>query len=284
MATFTNQATLFYNNTRTASNVVQGEIIDVLTATKTALTDDYTLDDQITYIVSIVNAGDSAFTGLSLSDDLGAYSFGSGSRVPLDYVDGSLRYFVNGVLQTTPGVEAGAPLVAGNISVPAGGNALIVYTVRANSYAPLGEAGEITNTATISGGGLISPITAQDTIAALNDVRLSLSKAICPATVTENGQLTYTINIYNYGSRAAVATDNLIINDTFEPILENISVRFNGAAWSAPANYSYNSATGLFSSNPGQITVPAATITQNTTTGEWSVTPGVATLVITGTV
>jgi len=284
MATFTNQATLFYNNTRTASNVVQGEIIDVLTATKTALTDDYTLDDQITYIVSIVNAGDSAFTGLSLSDDLGAYSFGSGSRVPLDYVDGSLRYFVNGVLQTTPGVEAGAPLVAGNISVPAGGNALIVYTVRANSYAPLGEAGEITNTATISGGGLISPITAQDTIAALNDVRLSLSKAICPATVTENGQLTYTINIYNYGSRAAVATDNLIINDTFEPILENISVRFNGAAWSAPANYSYNSATGLFSSNPGQITVPAATITQNTTTGEWSVTPGVSTLVITGTV
>ena len=37
MATFFNQATLLYNNTRTTSNIVQGEIVGVLTVTKTAL-------------------------------------------------------------------------------------------------------------------------------------------------------------------------------------------------------------------------------------------------------
>ena len=34
MAIFTNQATLSYNNTTTTSNVVTGEIVEVLSATK----------------------------------------------------------------------------------------------------------------------------------------------------------------------------------------------------------------------------------------------------------
>ena len=34
MATFTNQATLSYNNTTTTSNIVTGEIVEVLSATK----------------------------------------------------------------------------------------------------------------------------------------------------------------------------------------------------------------------------------------------------------
>lgn len=284
MATFTNQATLFYNNTRTSSNVVSGEIVGVLSATKTALVDQYSADDVVTYIVSIINSGTNAFTGLSLSDNLGAYSFASGSLVPLDYVDGSLKYYTNGVLQPDPTVSAGAPLTVSNFSVPAGGNALLVYSARANGYAPLGEGGEITNTATINGGGLIAPLTAEATINALDGIRLALSKALSPATVTENGQLTYTLTIYNYGSRPVVASDDVVISDTFDPVLSISSVTFAGENWTAPANYSYNPASGLFASNAGEITVPAATFTQNTATGEWNVTPGVATLVITGTV
>lgn len=284
MATFTNQATLFYNNVRTSSNIVQGEIVGVLSATKTALLGSYSSEDVITYIVSIINAGSAAFTGLSLSDNLGAYAFNTGSLVPLDYVDGSLKYYANGILQADPAVSAGAPLVISNFSVPAGGNALLVYSARANSYAPLGEGGEITNTATITGGGLIAPLTAEATVTAADGIRLSLSKSLSPATVTENGQLTYTLTIYNYGSSPVVTTDNVIISDTFDPILEIGSVSFNGASWSSPANYSYNAATGLFSTIAGQITVPAAVFTQDTTSGEWNVTPGVSTLVITGTV
>jgi hypothetical protein len=41
MATFTNQATLTYNDTTTSSNIVTGEILEVLSATKTAVVDRY---------------------------------------------------------------------------------------------------------------------------------------------------------------------------------------------------------------------------------------------------
>ena len=284
MATFTNQATLFYNNTRTSSNVVSGEIVGVLSATKTALRDQYGADDVVTYVVSIINAGSSAFTGLSLSDNLGAYAFNTGSLIPLEYVDGSLKYYTNGILQDSPAVDAGAPLTVGSFSVPANGNALLIYSARTNGYAPLGEGSSITNTATISGGGLIAPLTAEAEISANDGICLSLSKALSPETVTENGQITYTLTIYNYGARSVVGTDDVIISDTFNPALDISSVTFNGTAWSSPANYSYNAASGLFATNTGEITVPAATFTQNTTTGEWNVTPGVSTLVITGTV
>ena len=284
MATFTNQATLFYNNTRTSSNIVSGEILGVLSAEKTALSGSYNANDVITYVVSIVNAGASAFNGLSLSDDLGAYSFSTGSLVPLDYVDGSLKYYVNGVLQPDPAVSAGAPLTISDFSVPANGNALLVYSARANGYAPLGRGGEIVNTATISGGGLIAPLTADATVNAQDGVCLSLSKALSPATITENGRITYTLTIYNYGASEVVATDDVIISDSFDPVLDISSVSFNGESWTSPANYSYSSDTGIFSTNAGQITVPAAAFTQDTATGEWNVTPGVSTLVITGTV
>ena len=72
MATFTNQATLSYNNTVTRSNIVTGELVDILTATKTAVTGTYGCDSCVAYAVSIVNSGASAFTGLTLTDDLGA--------------------------------------------------------------------------------------------------------------------------------------------------------------------------------------------------------------------
>ena len=49
-------------------------------------------------------------------------------------------------------------------------------------------------------------------------------------------------------------------------------------------NYTYNEATGLFATLAGQITVPAATYTQDPTPGAYSVTPGISTLVVTGTI
>ena len=75
MAQFTNQATLSYNNAVINSNIAVGEILEVLSATKTAVGDSYSQNDNVTYVISIVNAGAAAFTGLSLTDDLGAYSF-----------------------------------------------------------------------------------------------------------------------------------------------------------------------------------------------------------------
>ena len=48
--------------------------------------------------------------------------------------------------------------------------------------------------------------------------------------------------------------------------------------------YNYDETTGLFTTVPGQILVPAATYTQDPVTGAYTATPGIATLVVTGTI
>jgi len=283
MAVFYNQATLSYKDNVINSNIVTGEIVEVLSANKTAILDSYTAGDEITYIVSIVNSGTSAFSGLTITDNLGEYALGTGTLVPLTYVGGSVRYFSDGVLQPTPAVTSENPLVITGISVPAGGNVVVVYKATVNSFAPLDVEGTITNSAVISGGG-ITPITVESTIAADSGVNLSITKAVTPETVSENGQLTYIITIQNTGSIPAIASDNLVVTDTFDPVLDITSVTFNGEVWTEPAEYTYDEVTGLFSTVAGQITVPAATYTQNPTTGVWTITPGVSVLRVTGTI
>lgn len=57
MATFTNYATLSYDGGSTVSNTVTGELLDILTATKTAVSTDYTAKDDVTYVITLVNSG-----------------------------------------------------------------------------------------------------------------------------------------------------------------------------------------------------------------------------------
>ena len=283
MATFFNQATLSYSGGTVNSNITTGEILEVLSATKTAVYDRYSPGSDVTYAVNIVNSGTIAFTGLTINDDLGAYTFGTSTLQPLDYVAGSVRYFIDGVLQPAPAVTIGPPLVISGINVPAGGTTTILYAARANNFAPLNVEGTIVNTVTISGGG-ITPLTATETVSAEAEPRLTITKSVSPTTVTENSQLTYTFVIQNTGNVPADATDAVVVTDTFDPILSNLTVTYNGAVWTSPANYTYNEATGQFATVPGNITVPAATYTQDPTTGVWIVDPGVAVITVTGTI
>ena len=78
--------------------------------------------------------------------------------------------------------------------------------------------------------------------------------------------------------------DNAAITDTFDPILSDLAVTFNGTPWVEGTDYTYDETTGLFATVPGQITVPAATYTQDPVTGQYTVIPGTATLTVTGTV
>ena len=284
MAIFYNQATLSYKDNVINSNIVSGEIVDVLEADKTAIPTAYTPDDEITYIISIVNSGTTAFTGLTITDNLGEYTFGTNTLVPLTFVGGSLRYFVNGILQDTPIVTDEQPLVITGVDVPAGGNTIIVYRARANQFAPIELESVITNTAAISGNGLTEPVSITSTINSSAELNLTITKAINPETVAENGELTYTFTIQNTGAVPAVVSDNLILTDTFDPVLDISSVTFNGTAWTEGVNYTYNETTGEFATIPGQITVPAADYTQDPTMGSWIVTPGVSVLRVTGTI
>lgn len=283
MATFTNQATLTYNGNVITSNITTGEILEALSATKTAVIGTYTQDSEVTYVISIVNSGSTPYTGLTITDNLGEYTFLTTTLVPLNYVAGSIRYYRDGILQAEPAVTTGFPLVISDITVPANGVATIIYVARTNQYAPLTTASSITNTAVISGNG-ITDITVTETITPKSEASLTITKSISPATVTENGQITYTFTIQNIGNTAITPNDNVSISDTFDPILKNITVTFNGAVWTSPANYTYSETTGVFTTVLNQVIVPAATYTQNPATCAWVIEPGISTLTITGTV
>jgi len=284
MPTFTNQATLSYNNSIYSSNVAVGELVETISASKTSVLSSYTAQDNIAYVISISNSGAVAANNLTVSDNLGQYTFNAAQLYPLDYVTGSARYYINGVLQTAPTVTAGPPLVFSGISAPAGGNATIIYETTVNQYAPLNEGDSINNTATITGASIAEPLTVTETIPVGTDPTLSISKSVSPGTVTEGDPLTYTFIIQNTGNTAVDAADNAIINDLIAPILTSLSATFNGTLWTAGTNYTYNQATGAFATAAGQITVPAASYSQDPTTGSWIVSPGVSTLAITGIV
>lgn len=281
MALFTNRAQLAYGDTITNSNTAIGEILEVLSATKTAVRTVYGQNDSVTYTVSIVNAGTVPYTGLTLTDNLGAYPFGITTLTPLTYINGTVRYYVNGVLQLAPTTVAGPPLVISGLTVPAGGNAIIIYEAQVNQFAPLEETDSITNEAVISGGG-ITPITVTETVSPESEPILTITKSVSPVPVTENGTLTYTFIIQNSGNAPAVATTDVVLTDDFNPILTSLTVSFNGIPWVEGTNYTYDEVTGEFATILGQVTVPAATFTQNPVTGAWIINPGVSTLVVSG--
>lgn len=284
MAIFSNQATLTYNGTTINSNIAYGEILEVLSATKTAIEGTYRPGELVTYVVTLRNTGASALTGLTITDDLGGFDFNGTTIYPLTYEEGSATLFVDGVPQSDPTVTAGPPLVVNGISIPAGSNLTLIYQARANSFADPGAEGTIVNTVTVTGPTLCASATASETVTSAAEPMLTITKSISPAQVLCNDRVTYTFLLQNYGAEPLVATDNAVITDTFDPILTDLAVTFEGVAWTQGIQYNYSEATGQFSTVPTLITVPAATVTRDPVTGAYTVTPGTATLTVTGTI
>lgn len=284
MAIFSNQATLTYNGNTTNSNIAYGEILDVLAVSKTAVEDNYTPDSVITYAVTLRNTGSSSLTGVTLTDDLGAYDFGGTTVYPLTYEAGTATLFVGGVLVAAPAVDPGPPLAFSGITVPAGGDAVLVYQAVANGFASPLEGGSIVNTVTATAAGITTEATASETVPVETAPQLTVSKSITPAQVVDNEQVTYTFIIENTGNRAVLATDNAAVSDTFDPVLTGLTVTFEGTVWTEGTQYNYDPATGILTTVPGQILVPAATYTQDPVTGAYTVSPGIATLTVTGTI
>ncbi len=286
MATFTNQASATYNGNVINSNVVTGEINEILSVTKAALNECYYANDGGTaYVITLTNSGTTPIAGVTVTDNLGAYTQGTQTLIPLTYDNDTTRYFINGVLQqTTPTITSSTTsLVFSDITIPADSNAMIIYRASANEFAPLAAGSTITNTATVTGTGVINDATASAALGVCPGARLEITKAVSPVVVDDNGELTYTLTLLNYGNTAITTADDLTVSDQLDPVLNITSVRYNNTTtWTNPANYTYN--TGLFQTVANQIEVPAATNTQDIATGVWTTTPGTATITITGTV
>ena len=282
MAIFSNQATLTYNGSSTNSNIAYGEILDVLAVTKTAVEGSYAPGGVVTYVVTLRNTSAATLTDLTVTDDLGGYPFNGTTVYPLSYITGSAALFIDGVPQPAPAVTAGPPLAVTGLSIPASGDAVLVYQAQVTAYADPAAGGTINNTVTVTGDGLNAPITATETVTAATAATLTISKSISPTQVVDNDRVTYTFVIQNTGNEAVVATDNASITDTFNPVLSALTVTFEGATWTEGVQYNY--AGGVFTTVPGQIVVPAATFTQDPVTGAYTLTPGIATLTVTGTI
>ena len=191
MPIFTNQATLSYGCTVTNSNVTEGERLRNLSVTKTAVSPDYSRGESITYVGTLSGTG-VAYSGVQVTDNLGNTLMIPGGA-PLEYVDGSVLYYINGVLQPAPTVTVGESVTFSGIEIPMSGTVTLVYASRVTCCAPLAEGSVIVNTVTATATGLTEELTASAEVSVRSESELTLAKAICPDTFTANDKITYTL-------------------------------------------------------------------------------------------
>jgi hypothetical protein len=282
MAVITNQANLKYTyGTTTASavsNLAATEWNAPLTANKRALEEAYREGSTLTYLISLENGGAAPVENLVITDDLGAYMpAGAAAPVlPLTF-SGNAVLYVNGAFsedltpETVPeGMRFTIP------EIPAGANALLVYQATVNSFAPLTVGSAITNTAVI---GEPEPLTVSATVPVGDYADVSIEKEMAPNPITDGAQMTVTFTVENRGNTEAT---DLVLTDDFPLPLSDLAVTVNGA----PVT-DFTLAGSLFTlpteGSGTTLSVPAAAFAQDET-GAVSVTPGVLTIVLTGTV
>lgn len=281
MAVILNQANLTYTYGTTtetvASNIAETEWNAALTAEKRALEDAYREDATLTYLISLKNSGAAAIENLVISDDLGAYTPAGGAApvTPLTFAGNAVLYIdgtFSETLTPTPSQSGVQFLIP---SIPAGADALLIYQAAVNGFAPLEAGSEIVNTATV---GENEPLTVSATVPVADYADVSIEKAMGPNPITGGGQMTVTFVIENRGNTEATG---LVLTDDFPIALTDLTVTVNGAPLS---DFTFeNSRFTMPVGGAVTLSVPAATFTQDET-GAVSVTPGVLTVVLSGTV
>lgn len=281
MAIMTNQANLTYTyGTTTASvlsNLAETEWNTSLSVEKRALEEAYREGSTLTYLVSLKNSGASAIENLVVTDNLGAYTPAGATApvVPLTF-SGNAALYVNGVfseeltpVEAEPGVQFTIP------SIPAGANALLIYQATVNGFAPLAAGSEITNTVSV---GDTEPLTASASVPAAEYADVSVEKEMAPNPITDGSTLSVIFTIKNRGN---VEATDLILTDDFPLSLSDVAVTVNGTP---TTDFTFEGCSfTLPSGTQGTLSVPAATFTQDET-GAVSVTPGVLTVTLSGTV
>lgn len=285
--TITNQARLQFTygaTTATASsNIASTSLQGPLSVSKSVLENAYRADGDLTYMITLSNTGAVPLTNIVITDDLGTYAVSETLSVTPLFYRGPTQLYINGVFSTNLTPAPGINSIAFTIpSLAAGANAMLIYKVDVDDYARLDVGASILNTAVVTATGMSEDVTVESAVPVDDYADISITKAMSPNPVTDGSTLTYTFTIQNYGNTAAT---NVILSDAFSPAPSPISVSVNGVPV-PETDYTY--AGGLLtlpSEGAAQsITVPAATFLQDAATGQVTVNPGTAVILVAGTI
>ena len=286
MAQITNQANLTFNYGDTSgsavSNIASATLLDPLSVEKTSVGTTYRAGDRITYVLSVQNNGNVTVTDINLVDDLGTYTRPDGtSLTPLTYDNEAALYIDGEFSSVIQGMETLSSVTFRIPSLAPGSNALVIYHATVNEYAPLTPGASVTNTVNVTAPSISSTISDSNTVTVENYAEIVILKEMSPDPVSDGDLLTYTFTVTNTGN---IPATNVILTDNFNPAPANITVTVDGQTVPA-TDYTYeNGLLTLPTGNNYEMTVPAATVTQDPVTGISTVTPGILLITVTGTI
>lgn len=266
-----------------ASNIATTNLQGPLHAGKSSLGDTYRENGEVTYILTVTNAAQSALTDIEIIDNLGTYTpAGMAAPVtPLTYT-GPAQLYVDGVFTSTLTPDVTDSSLSFFLpTLAAGSAALIVYRTQANAYAPLAVGSTIVNTATLQAASLAEVLTVSDTVTVENYANMSIVKDMSPDPVLGGQPITYRFTLYNRGNTPA---ESVVLSDLFSPAPTITRVQVNGTDVS-PVDLSY--AQGLLvlprEGSNLSITVPAASYVRSPATGQIMPVPGTTSILVEGT-
>ena len=282
--TITNRANLRYTygavTETVSSNLASTVLNDPLTVTKSSLETAYRNGEDLTYVITLTNGSDVPLTNVTVDDDLGTYAVGGLEATPLTY-NGPAQLYMDGVFSRvlTPTVLNDSV----SFTIPQmqpGQTATILYKATPNEYAPMTPGAAITNTASFAPTGSLQPVTDTHTIPVDSYADVTVDKEMTPNPITDGAALVNTFTITNTGN---VEATDLVLTDTFMTPLSDVTVTIDGT--SVPTDgFSYEDGILTLPIGTQTLSVPAATFTQEASTGAVSIVPGVTTVVVTGNI
>lgn len=281
-----NQASLSFRNQTLLSNTVEGSLTPVFSYEKSAAATGYRSGSILTYQCVASNTGDTAVSGVTLTDNLGRYDWTYLLwRFPLQYVYGSAVLTLidsTGVRSGTVDVDFSFDGMIFTFDIPARTTAWLTYNAQVTPYANLTLGATIVNTAVLAPPAPYASLTDSYTLPVEAYTDLRIAKQLSPNPAIQGQPLTITLNLSNYGNTAVSSQDAATVSDRISPLLTNLTVTGGSAPWTQGVQYSYDPVTGLFQTLPGAFSLAAATFTQSTF-GVWQADPSSFAIVITGT-